>query len=85
MKENTLIEFVVKRKKLSELILNDDSSDNWSRVSEIIEQIKKRKSLTQLFPSNICLIKYELTPEEYEQLAREEDLMLEHYRKPVFE
>ena len=38
----------------------------------------------QIYASDICLIKYELTQEEFEQLVREEDLMLENYKNPKF-
>ncbi|MDH3975365.1 MAG: hypothetical protein OEV42_13875 [Deltaproteobacteria bacterium] len=58
----------------------DDLSNSSTAISEIIDCIKKMQS----YASGICIIKHELTQEEFEQLVREENLMLENYKNATF-
>ncbi len=70
--------FIAHKGILEKLI--DDLSNISKVVSEIVDRTQKSNSLVQIFASNIWLRKYELTPAQFEQLVREENLMLENYK-----
>lgn len=71
--------FIAHKEILEKLV--DDLSSNSSRpVSGILDRTQESNSVVQIFASNIRLRKYGITPAQFEQLVREENLMLENYK-----
>ena len=67
--------------KGTEQKLIDDLSHSDRVFSEILDRSQQGHSLVQIYASNIWLRKSELTPAQFKQLVREEDLILENYKK----
>ena len=68
--------------KGTEQKLIDDLSHGVRVFSEIVDRSQQGHSLVQIYASNIWLRKSELTPAQFKQLVREEDLILENHKKP---
>ncbi len=68
----------VARKDILQKLINDLSTQN--AFTEIVDRNIKSPSLVQICASNVWLRKSKLTPEEFEKMVCEEDLMLEKYR-----
>ena len=60
----------------------DDLSSSDRVFSEIVDRSQQGHSLVQIYASNIWLRKTDLTPAQFQQLAHEEDLILENYKEP---
>lgn len=74
------ISFVAHKCAVYKLI--DDLSNNNSDLTDIIDRSQQGQSLVQINASNIWLRKSALTPEQFQKLVREEDLLLENYKEP---
>jgi len=68
--------------KGAEQKLIDDLSNGDIVFSELVDRSQQGHSLVQIYASNIWLRKSELTPAQFKQLVREEDLILENYKQP---
>ena len=69
--------------KGAEQKLIDDLSNSDRVFSEIVDRTHQGHSLVQIHASNIWLRKTYLTPDQFQQLVREEDLILESYKRPI--
>lgn len=77
---DTSASFIADKRALQKYIHNLSDSDK--SLSEIIDRSQQGHYSVQIYASNIWLRKYGLTPEQYQKLVREEDLILEDYNKP---
>jgi len=77
---DTTASFITYKSMLRKFI--DDFSNSDCVLSEIADRSQHSYNLIQIYASNISLRKHGLTPEQYQQLAHEEDLILEDYEKP---
>ena len=59
-----------------------DLSNNDYIFSELADRSEQSHHSVQIYASNIWLRKFGLTPERYQELIREEDLIVEGYKKP---
>lgn len=67
----------IARKDIMHKIVNDFSGQNV--FSQIIDRNIKTPGLVQIFASNVWLKKSKLTPEKFEKMAQEENLILENF------
>ena len=70
----------IAHKGILQKLINDLSSCN-SAFSEIVDRTQGSHSLVQIYASKIWLRKSELTPVQFEQLVRKENLILENLQK----
>jgi len=61
--------------------LIDDLSNGGRVFSEIVDRSQQGHSLVQIYASKIWLRKSTLTPDQFEKLVQEEDLLLENYNE----
>jgi hypothetical protein len=77
---DTSASFIADKGMLQKLI---ETISNGDRLfSAMADRSQESHSLVQIYASHIWMRKYGLTAEQYQELVREEDLMLEDYRKP---
>lgn len=76
---DTSASFIADKRAVQKLIHN--FSDRSRVFSELADRSLQGHNSIQIYASNIWLRKYGLTPEQYQKLVREEDLILEDYKK----
>jgi len=79
---DTSASFIAPKCVLEKLI--DDFSNGDSVFSEIVDRSQQGHSLVQIHASNIWLRKSALTPAQFQIMVREEDLILENYKNPMW-
>lgn len=77
---DTSASFIAPKCVLQKLV--DDFSNGDRVFSEIVDRSQQDHNLVQIHASNIWLRKSALTPTQFQKMVREEDLILENYKKP---
>jgi len=68
--------------KYAQKKLLDDFSRGDSILTEVLDRTRHKHNLVQIHASKVWVRKSSLSPEEFEQLLREEDEMMKKYEKP---
>jgi hypothetical protein len=76
---DTSASFIADKRAIDRLICNLSDSDK--AITELVDRSQQGQSSVQIYASNISLRKYALTPDQYQKLVCEEDLILEDYNK----
>ena len=77
---DTSASFKMDKRMLQKLV--EDLSSRDDIFTEITDRSQAGHNLVQIYAARVWLRKFGLTPEQYQQVIREEDSMLETYEKP---